>query len=65
MTKGVGFDKFYESGGGQFRCCKGFEYSLKFVLAVEPSVAAESTIEFVIGLDHSQSGTFWAPRGAR
>ncbi|TFK41699.1 hypothetical protein BDQ12DRAFT_733178 [Crucibulum laeve] len=46
MTKDVGFDQFYDSGG-----------------AVEPSVAARSTIDFISTLTHKQTGTFWAPRG--
>ncbi|THU89923.1 oxidoreductase [Dendrothele bispora CBS 962.96] len=48
MTKGVGFDKYYESGG-----------------AVEPEVAAASTVDFVLTLTQEQTGTFWAPRGPR
>ncbi|KAF5390028.1 hypothetical protein D9757_003887 [Collybiopsis confluens] len=49
MTKNVGFDQFYDSGG-----------------AVEPSQAAETTIEFVLNeLPHDLTGSFWAPRGPR
>ncbi|KAG6856494.1 hypothetical protein H0H87_003873 [Tephrocybe sp. NHM501043] len=48
MTKGVGFDEFYESGG-----------------AVEPDVAARSTVDFISALTHERTGTFWAPRGPR
>jgi len=48
MTRGVGFDEFYESGG-----------------AVEPSEAAESTIDFLESMTHEKTGTFWAPRGPR
>ncbi|KAK7439863.1 hypothetical protein VKT23_017433 [Stygiomarasmius scandens] len=46
MTRNVGFDKYYESGG-----------------AVEPKVAAASTVDFVLDLTQEQTGTFWAPRG--
>ncbi|KAF8586278.1 NAD(P)-binding protein [Ramaria rubella] len=48
MTRSVGFDKFWDSGG-----------------AVEPSEAAKSTLDFVYQITHSQTGTFWAPRGPR
>ncbi|KAJ3901551.1 oxidoreductase [Lentinula edodes] len=49
MTKGVGYDEFYDSGG-----------------AVEPSEAAETTVEFIMKkLSHDLSGTFYAPRGPR
>ncbi|KIK70259.1 hypothetical protein GYMLUDRAFT_213461 [Collybiopsis luxurians FD-317 M1] len=49
MTKNVGFDQFYESGG-----------------AVEPSEAAETTIDFILNeLPHDLTGSFWAPRGPR
>ncbi|KAF8999151.1 hypothetical protein BDQ17DRAFT_1361440 [Cyathus striatus] len=48
MTKGVGFDQFYDSGG-----------------AVEPSIAARSTIDFIATITHEKTGTFWAPRGPR
>ncbi|KAL1718251.1 oxidoreductase [Schizophyllum commune] len=47
VTRSVGFDQFYESGG-----------------AIEPTEAAESTIDFVLNkLTHEDTGTFWAPRG--
>ncbi|KAF8639262.1 hypothetical protein AX16_010334 [Volvariella volvacea WC 439] len=48
MTKNVGYDKYWDSGG-----------------AVLPNIAADSTLNFIEQLTHSQTGTFWAPRGPR
>ncbi|KAG6872126.1 hypothetical protein C0995_012704 [Termitomyces sp. Mi166 len=48
VTRGVGYDKYWDSGG-----------------AVEPAVAARSTIDFISTLTHEQTGTFWAPRDPR
>ncbi|KAF5376436.1 hypothetical protein D9615_008654 [Tricholomella constricta] len=52
MTKNVGFDQFYDSGGGEY-------------LSVEPAEAAQSTVGFISSITHEQTGTFWAPRGPR
>ena len=48
MTKGVGYDKYWDSGG-----------------AVTPDVAAKTLAEGFDNLDMSNTGQFWAPRGAR
>ena len=65
MTRSVGFDQFYESGGGKLQLST-VEPSSLTTIAIEPSEAAESTIDFVLNrLTHEQTGTFWAPRGPR
>ncbi|KAF5237396.1 hypothetical protein FAUST_6054 [Fusarium austroamericanum] len=51
MTKGVGFDKFWDEGGGHD------------VLAVTPDEAAKSLVEWTDKLDTSKTGQYWAPRG--
>ncbi|KAF4339256.1 3-oxoacyl- reductase [Fusarium beomiforme] len=53
MTKGVGFDKFWDEGGE-------FDQS-----AVTPDEAAASLIEWAEKLDISKTGEYWAPRGPR
>jgi NAD(P)-dependent dehydrogenase (short-subunit alcohol dehydrogenase family) len=67
MTKSVGFDEFYEDGGGvysiRFFGPKRRQW-LTFMTAVTPEEAAQTLSEFVDTLDMSKSGTYWAPRGA-
>lgn len=74
MTKGVGFDKFWDDGGGKsvFECLQFFggclPLSVSFAyydLAVTPDEAAESLVSWVEKLDISKSGEYWAPRGPR
>ncbi|KAK6199683.1 hypothetical protein LQW54_010001 [Pestalotiopsis sp. IQ-011] len=50
MTKGVGFDKFWDDGGGKST-------------AVTPDESAKSLIAWTEQLDISKSGEYWAPRG--
>lgn len=65
MTKGVGFDQFYDSGGGKrfsptWKC-----NTFTIGIAVEPEEAARSTVNFISKITHEMTGTFWAPRGPR
>ena len=65
MTRSVGFDELYESGGGEQMPNPFVAVSRSFVaIVIEPSEAAASTVDFVLHkLTQEQSGTFWAPRG--
>lgn len=79
MTKGVGFDKYWDGGGG--KCLhaprrggpipartlslEGILLTFFFVSAVVPDEAAKSLIEWVGKLDMSKTGEYWAPRGPR
>jgi len=49
MTKGVGYDKFYESGGA-VEASEAAETTVEFILNELP---------------HRLTGSFWAPRGPR
>lgn len=69
MTKGVGFDKFWDDGGGKDPSRSPFP-SRKHVdrlafLAVTPDEAAESLIEFIQKFELKMTGQYWAPRGPR
>lgn len=77
MTKGVGFDKFWDDGGGRFSSAVfvllRWEYR-KFwcdladdehTTAVTPDEAADSLVSWVEKLDISKTGEYWAPRGPR
>lgn len=65
MTKGVGFDKFWDEGGGKLICPSLSRSSLNRVSsAIHPDVAAKSLLEFVDTVDMSKTGQHWAPRGA-
>ncbi|GAB7352107.1 hypothetical protein MBLNU459_g2605t1 [Dothideomycetes sp. NU459] len=64
MTKGVGFDKFWDAGGGM----KILAVPLKRAkangsLAVTPEESAKSLIGFVDDFDITKTGEYWAPRG--
>ncbi|KAG8531060.1 uncharacterized protein KY384_004417 [Bacidia gigantensis] len=48
MTKGVGFDKYWDAGGD---------------IAVTPDEAADSLVKFIDTFDMSKTGQYWAPRG--
>ncbi|KAJ0286811.1 hypothetical protein CBS470a_005691 [Colletotrichum nupharicola] len=67
MTKGVGFDKYWDDGGGKFvfrKCLPTNCESLMFGCpAVTPDKAAESLIAWTDKLDISKTGEYWAPRG--
>lgn len=62
LTRGVGFDKFWDEGGGKlpttdiYHCTNGG-------IAVTPDVAAKSLIEWISTFDISKTGEYWAPRG--
>jgi NAD(P)-dependent dehydrogenase (short-subunit alcohol dehydrogenase family) len=66
MTKSVGFDKYWDEGGGELpleraRCREWVV--LTIILAVTPDEAAKGLIEWTDRLDMSKTGEFWAPRG--
>lgn len=65
MTKSVGFDQFWDDGGGEYLynepCSK--DEKLTLIPAVTPDVAAKSLLEFVDTVDMSKTGQYWAPRG--
>lgn len=72
MTKGVGFDKFWDDGGGKSlvsaRICASMTISGRTrltmqSLAVTPDEAAESLVAWAEELDISKTGEYWAPRG--
>jgi NAD(P)-dependent dehydrogenase (short-subunit alcohol dehydrogenase family) len=66
MTKGVGFDKYWDDGGGE----NPIVFSARLVMtdtgpAVTPDVAATSLIKWIETFDMSKTGEYWAPRGPR
>lgn len=69
MTKGVGFDKFWDDGGGETSSQEPAKHEVMRllmrvdVLAVTPDEAATSLIEWTDKLDISKTGQYWAPRG--
>lgn len=66
MTKGVGFDKFWDDGGGKSQPLPCKMPNLMLILpisAVTTDEAAISLVEWVDLLDISKSGEYWAPRG--
>lgn len=71
MTKGVGFDKFWDDGGGRFSNSRFISMTIsecsvtdkEAITAVTPDEAAESLVSWVEELDISKSGEYWAPRG--
>lgn len=68
MTAGVGFDKYWDDGGGTsaFAClCTYPCVDQRLRIAVTPDEAAKSLVEWADGLDMSKSGEYWAPRGPR
>lgn len=67
MTKGVGFDKFWDDGGGMsvVSRCLSLTSVLIFHAAVTTDEAASSLVKWVDQLDISKTGEYWAPRGSR
>ncbi|MCJ1465951.1 hypothetical protein MMC07_004570 [Pseudocyphellaria aurata] len=66
MTKGVGFDKFWDDGGGKHELSdRGRLLGSPSMIAVTPDEAAESLIEFISTFDIQKTGEYWAPRGPR
>jgi NAD(P)-dependent dehydrogenase (short-subunit alcohol dehydrogenase family) len=76
MTRGVGFDKYWDDGGGEmlssfisFLPCSYFGGRSKLAdaieIAVSPDEAAKSLAAFLEKFDMSMTGQYWAPRGAR
>ncbi|KAJ3338356.1 hypothetical protein HDU93_009591 [Gonapodya sp. JEL0774] len=70
MTKNVGYDKYWDSGGGRYTVPErrfGRPTDLNFHLvnaAVHPSVAASHLVEFIDKhISMEISGQFWAPMG--
>lgn len=65
MTKSVGFDEFWDDGGGRKYHFGKIDFKLTYSLAVTPDEAAVSLIEFIDKFDISKTGEYWAPRGPR
>ena len=65
MTKGVGFDKFWDEGGGEHRPLKDQCVDCADIVppAITPNEAAKSLISFIDEFDISKTGQLWAPRG--
>lgn len=65
MTKSVGFDKYWDDGGGMLYYLGSKLYVLTFdLIAVTPDEAAKSLAEWISkDFDISKTGTYWAPRG--
>jgi NAD(P)-dependent dehydrogenase (short-subunit alcohol dehydrogenase family) len=63
MTKGVGFDKYWDSGGGKMRELAASRPIAEVSPAVTPDVAAKSLIDWIETCDISKTGEYWAPRG--
>lgn len=66
MTAGVGFDQFWDSGGGASLSVSFRDATEKLTRnhpAVHPDEAADSLVGFVKTLDMAKSGQLWAPRG--
>lgn len=63
MTKGVGFDKFWDAGGGEALSRHLLRRFANYDAAVTPDVSAKSMIGFVDTFDISKTGEYWAPRG--
>lgn len=62
MTRGVGFDKFWDEGGG--KTIHNDQYSkANPESAVTPDVAAKSLVDWISTFDISKTGQYWAPRG--
>lgn len=72
MTAGVGFDKYWDDGGGEFTTLRrwigltidSWIYTNQ-IAAVTPDEAAKTLIDWAEKLDMSKSGEYWAPRGPR
>jgi len=76
MTKGVGFDVYWDDGGGAlpffFDFLDGKAVVGKYntdgdeCVAVMPEVAAKSMVDWIeTDFDMSKTGQYWAPRGPR
>lgn len=62
MTKGAGFEEFYEQGGGQYLSSLGHLPKLTVSTAIEPEESAPHIAEFISHLTLQDSGKFQAPR---
>ena len=68
MTRGVGFDKFWDDGGGMkpyMAPPRTYSGSNLAISAVTPDEAAKSLISFISTFDIKMTGEYWAPRGPR
>ncbi|KAJ7451366.1 hypothetical protein FB451DRAFT_707445, partial [Mycena latifolia] len=68
LTKNVGYDQYWDSGGGAFLPLpfSPFLHALAPKrAAVMPDEAAASPIPFVAAFTIDMTETYWAPRGAR
>lgn len=66
MTKGVGFDKYWDDGGGKWIRLSKLQnrtFITNRSTAVTPDESAKSLIAWTEQLDMSKSGEYWAPRG--
>lgn len=66
MTKSVGFDKYWDAGGGKYTVCRercACCHDTDVSLAVTPDEAARSLVSFIDTFDISKTGEYWAPRG--
>lgn len=70
MTKGVGFDKYWDAGGGDSSLVMR-RISITLVkadtlyAAIAPDEAAGRLIKFIDTFDIKSTGEYWAPGGAR
>ncbi len=78
MTKGAGFEEFYESGGGTSRFFIPFHLQLfpenlesgglippHHIPAITPEEACPGIVKFIDNLELKDTGKFWAPNGAK
>lgn len=66
MTKGVGFDKYWDAGGGKHDLTQAFIWFNRYIdfhSAVTPNEAAQSLALFIEDFDINKTGEYWAPRG--
>jgi NAD(P)-dependent dehydrogenase (short-subunit alcohol dehydrogenase family) len=70
MTKGVGYDKYWDAGGGEFIhvdiCSHPHSPWIRsddFIAAVTSDEAASTLIQWTDHVDISKTGEYWAPRG--
>jgi NAD(P)-dependent dehydrogenase (short-subunit alcohol dehydrogenase family) len=69
MTQGVGFDKYWDDGGGEFVSQLSIATNSTYntgtdeYTAVTPDESAKSLIDWTEKLDMTKSGEYWAPRG--
>jgi len=66
MTKNVGYDEFWDSGGQlAFSSLSPLLVVLQILAAVTPEKATSSLIPLVDSFSMEKTGQYWAPRGTR